>query len=144
MKKQARAWDNTPSITPVALPNPRVTSGFGWRKDPITGRREFHAGVDIPGPPGTGILAPAGGVVLKKGHDKWLGRFLVLQHDEDTKTVYGHLKTVLVDRGSVVARGQTLGFMGNTGMSTSHHLHYSVIVNQRAVDPAQYMLDMGG
>lgn len=142
--KQGDAWGNTPSIIPVALKNPRISSGFGWRKNPFTNRREFHAGIDILGPKGTRIVAPARGVVITKGYDQWLGNYLVLQHTEEIKTIYGHLHKISVNKGAQVKRGDLVGFMGNTGMSTSRHLHYGVILNDRAVDPMQYILDMRG
>lgn len=144
MVKQKEVWETTPSIIPVALKNPRISSGFGWRKNPFTDRREFHAGIDIIGSKGTKIIAPACGVVITKGHDKWLGNYLVLQHTKEIKTIYGHLHMISVNKGDQVKRGDLIGFIGNTGMSTSRHLHYAVIVNNRAVDPMQYILDKRG
>ena len=142
--KQKEAWEDTPSIIPVALINPKISSGFGWRKNPFTGRREFHMGIDIVGPKGTRIIAPALGVVITKGYDRGLGNYMVLQHTEDIKTIYGHLQKISVDKNMHVNRGDLLGFMGNTGMSTNRHLHYTVLVNERAVDPMQFILDMSG
>jgi murein DD-endopeptidase MepM/ murein hydrolase activator NlpD len=143
LKKQG-LWETTPSIVPLALRNPRISSGFGWRKNPFTDKREFHAGIDIVGPKGTKIIAPACGVVITKGYDRWLGNYLVLQHTEEIKTIYGHLNKIPVNKGDRVKRGDLLGFIGNTGMSTSRHLHYGVIVNNRAVDPMQYIMDKRG
>ena len=144
MLKKQGSWETTPSIVPVALRNPRISSGFGWRKNPFTDKREFHAGIDIVAPKGTKIIAPACGVVITKGHDQWLGNYLVLQHTEEIKTIYGHLHKISVNKGDQVKRGDLIGFIGNTGMSTSRHLHYAVIVNNRAVDPMQYILDKRG
>jgi len=142
--KQGEAWGITPSIIPVDLEKPKISSGFGWRKNPFTNRRELHAGIDIIGLKGIKIIAPANGVVIRKGYDQWLGNYLVLQHNDEIKTIYGHLDRISVDRGVIVKRGDLLGFMGNSGLSTSIHLHYAVIVNGRAVDPLQYILDMEG
>ena len=142
--KQKEAWEDTPSIIPVSHKNPKISSGFGWRKNPFTGRREFHAGIDIVGPEGTRIIAPGRGMVINKAYDRWLGNYIVLQHTEDIKTIYGHLHKISVDKNMHVNRGDLLGFMGNTGMSTNRHLHYTVLVNGRAVDPMQFILDMGG
>jgi murein DD-endopeptidase MepM/ murein hydrolase activator NlpD len=144
MVSQREAWKYTPSIVPVALKNPKISSGFGWRKNPFTNRREFHAGIDIVGPKGTRIIAPARGEVITMGYDKWLGNYVVVQHTEEIKTIYGHLHEISVNKGIQVKRGDLLGFMGNTGISTSRHLHYTVIVNDRAVDPILYILDMSG
>jgi murein DD-endopeptidase MepM/ murein hydrolase activator NlpD len=144
MVEQKETWENTPSIIPAAIKNPKISSGFGWRRNPFTDRREFHAGIDIVGPKGTRIIAPARGVVITKGYDQSLGLYVVLQHTGEIKTIFGHLHEISVDKGMHVKRGDLLGFMGNTGMSTNRHLHYTVLVNGRAVDPMQFILDMGG
>lgn len=142
--KQREVWNYTPSIIPVNFTNPRISSGFGWRKNPFTNRREFHAGIDIIGPKGTTIISPASGVVLTVGYDQWLGNYLVVGHGGGVKTIYGHLKEISVKEGMQVERGVTMGVMGNTGLSTSRHLHYGVVKNGRAIDPMQYILDMKG
>lgn len=141
-EKKDEAWESVPNIVPLDMANPRISSGFGWRKNPFTKRREFHAGIDFIGPKGTRIIAPASGQVVNAGYDRWLGNYLVLQHTEGIKTIYGHLQKVNVDTGSRVRRGDLLGIMGNTGLSTSNHLHYSVIRNSQAVNPEEYILDM--
>lgn len=140
--RQERTWANTPSVIPVALKSPKISSEFGWRMNPFTNRREFHAGIDIIGPEGTRIIAPAAGRVFSCGRDRWLGNFLVVQHTGSLKTIYGHLKSLSVSEGMSVKRGDHLGIMGNTGLSTSRHLHYAVIVNGQAVDPLQFILDV--
>ena len=142
--KLEEKWGNTPSIMPVDIDNPRVSSGFGWRESPFTGRKEFHSGIDVTGPARARIIAPGKGVVLNKGYNQWLGNYLVLQHNEIIKTIYGHLEKITVDKGIRVNRGDQLGFMGNTGLSTSRHLHYMVVVNDRAVNPTQFILDISG
>ncbi len=144
LKEKDKALEYTPSIIPVEMDEPRISSGFGWRRNPFTDRREFHVGIDIIGPEGTGIIAPAAGVVIKKGYDQWLGNFLVLQHGEEIKTIYGHLKDIVVKEGVRVKRGDMIGTMGNSGLSTSNHLHYAVIKNDRAVNPMVYILDVRG
>jgi len=144
MVRQATAWEQTPSILPVDIERPTISSGFGWRKNPFTNKQEFHAGIDIIGRTGTRVIAPAGGVVIQQGHDRWLGNYLVVQHKSNLKTLYGHLREASVTEGDSVVRGDTLGMVGNTGLSTSSHLHYSVLENNRAVDPIQYILDFKG
>ena len=142
--EQDLARDHTPSVLPVSGDHCRITSKFGWRQNPFTERREFHSGLDISGSRGTRILAPASGIVVRKGYDDWLGNYLVIQHTATLKTIYGHLDQALVSKGTRVHRGQRIGLMGNTGMSTSRHLHYTVIADGRAVDPMQYVLDANG
>lgn len=144
MVRQAKAWEETPSIIPVEQDKPVISSGFGWRESPFTSKREFHAGIDIIGRTGTPVVAPAAGTVINHGHDRWLGNYLVLQHGGDLKTIYGHLHEVSVSRGEHVQRGQRIGLLGNTGLSTSSHLHYSVVEGERAVNPMQYILDATG
>jgi murein DD-endopeptidase MepM/ murein hydrolase activator NlpD len=141
-ERQGEKWEGTPSIAPVALEKIRVSSEFGLRTNPFTNKTEFHAGVDLLGAKGTKVIAPASGEVIAKGHDPWLGHHVVLQHPGGIKTVYGHLDTVSVGERDRVKRGDVLGAMGNSGLSTSPHLHYVVIVGGRAVDPMQFILDL--
>jgi murein DD-endopeptidase MepM/ murein hydrolase activator NlpD len=138
--KQEESWKHTPSIMPIDAQRPKITSGFGWRTSPFTDQSEFHAGVDIVGPSGTSIISPANGIVIRIGYDRWLGNYLVLQHTDEIKTIYGHLEEISVKRGERVKRRDILGLMGNSGMSTSRHLHYAVILKNRVVDPMQYIL----
>ncbi len=144
MLDQQESWSDTPSIVPVEIKRPKISSAFGWRKNPFTNRREFHAGIDIIGPKGTKIIAPARGVVLRTGYDQWLGHYLVLKHNEQVKTIYGHLKMVSAKKGESVQRGELLGIMGNSGLSTSRHLHYVVLVKGRVVNPMQFIVDARG
>ena len=138
------AWNRTPSIVPVDIKNPRISSGFGWRMNPFTSKREFHAGVDLAGAKGTKVIAPSSGTVTRVGYDRWLGNYMVLQHTDEIKTIYGHLLRVEIQQDTQVKRGDLLGFMGNTGLSTSRHLHYMVVADNRAVDPMQFLLDING
>ncbi len=144
MMRQAESWDGTPSVIPVDINNPVISSGFGWRKNPFTNKREFHAGIDIIGPTGTPVIAPASGVVLNHGRDRWLGNYIVIQHTDDIKTIYGHLHKVSARKGETVNRGDVIGLVGNTGLSTSSHLHYTVVEGGRAVNPMLYILDFSG
>jgi len=140
--KQNEIEKFTPNIVPVDINNPRVTSNFGWRKNPLTHKSEFHSGIDMIGPAGTRIVAPADGMIITCGYDKWLGKYMVLQHTPEIKTIFGHLKKVLLPEGKTVMRGQPIAVMGNTGMSTSRHLHYTITLNGRAIDPMQFILDL--
>lgn len=142
--EQDLARTHTPSILPVVGDRVAITSRFGWRQNPFTERREFHSGIDIAGARGARIVAPAAGTVARKGYDDWLGHYLVIQHAAGIKTIYGHLETAMVRQGQAVKRGQDIGLVGNSGMSTSRHLHYTVVADGRAVDPMQYVLDTEG
>ena len=139
--RQGEMWRHTPSIVPTDIPSPQISSGFGWRTNPFTERQEFHAGIDIVGHRGQAVIAPAAGTVTTIGYDGWLGHHVVIRHTDTLKTVYGHLDKIEVARGDRLQRGDRIGQMGNSGLSTSHHLHYTVLRGDRPVDPMQYILN---
>jgi murein DD-endopeptidase MepM/ murein hydrolase activator NlpD len=141
MRGQRELWDSTPSIVPVEGADYWISSGFGWRRSPFTGLKEFHNGLDISSRKGTPILAPANGVVIKRGYDKYLGKHLKIDHGGDTSTWFGHLSGFNARSGQKVKRGEVIAFMGNTGLSTGHHLHYIIKVNKRCVNPLHYILN---
>ena len=118
-----------------------LTSRFGPRVSPFTGRRQMHAGIDIASADGTAIQAPARGRVTFVGNKGPLGKALVLDHGFGVKTVYGHTKTIVVKTGETVERGQKIAEVGSTGRSTGPHLHYVVEVNGKARDPLDYIFD---
>ena len=126
--------------TPLGYPTyGRITSGFGLRRNPITGRLEFHLGVDIANKWGTPIRAPADGIVVKAGWCGLMGKCLEIRHNRDIVTYYGHLARFLVKKGDRVERGQIIGLMGNSGRSTGPHLHYTVKFRNRIVNPYNFM-----
>jgi len=118
-----------------------LTSRFGPRVSPFTGRRQLHAGIDIAAASGTSIYAPARGRVTFAGRKGPLGKALVLDHGFGVKTVYGHTKEIHVKTGETVERGQEIAAIGSTGRSTGPHLHYVVEVNGKARDPLDYIFD---
>ncbi len=107
----------------------RHTSGFG----PRNGR--MHKGIDLAGPVGTPIYAPAEGTVIFSGWLNGYGKAIKIQHDFGYITVYGHMSKLHVDKGDTVSRGEQIGDMGNTGRSTGSHLHYEIRLNNNAQDP---------
>ena len=128
----------TPSLRPT---KGWVSSDFGYRVSPFTGRREFHKGLDIANHQDTPIIAPADGVITW-AKEKWLiGNMITIDHGYGMMTRYGHLHKILKNRGDHVKRGEVIALMGNTGRSTGPHLHYEVRVNGVPVDPMQYILD---
>lgn len=118
-----------------------LTSGFGARISPFTGRRQFHAGIDIASAPGTQVVAPASGRVEFVGAKGPLGNCVQIDHGYGIVTQYGHNQKILVKRGDVVERGQVIARVGNTGRSTGPHLHYTVEVNGKAVNPIDFIFD---
>ncbi len=128
----------TPTIAPV---HGLFTDGFGVRRDPFTGRRARHRGLDIAARIGTPVRAPADGVVVSTERDRGYGKMVRISHGFGYVTVFGHLHRILVRPGQRVRRGDIIGEVGNTGRSTGPHLHYEVRKDGRAVNPLYYILD---
>jgi len=141
MRSQRENWEGTPSSMPVSVNDYWFSSGFGWRRSPFPGLKEFHNGLDISSGKGTPIIAPADGTVIKRGYDKYLGKFLKIDHGRKIITTYGHLSAYHVSPGQKVQRGDIVASMGNTGLSTGHHLHYMIKVKDRCVNPLHYILN---
>ncbi len=127
---------------PFALPvkqSFRFTSGYGLRRDPKTGGRRMHKGVDFAAPLGTDLHATADGIVKKAGWQSGYGRLVIIQHDFGIETRYAHLSRIRVKQGQRVSRGEHIGDMGASGRVTGVHLHYEVRVGGRAVNPMTYI-----
>ncbi|MBA2320986.1 MAG: M23 family metallopeptidase [Deltaproteobacteria bacterium] len=122
---------------PIAVPH-RVASGFGERIHPILKTRKLHNGVDLPVPVGTPVLAAQAARVTVVGEDGLNGRFAVLDHGYGIRTSYCHLDGVDVARDAALDRGQVFARSGNTGRSTGPHLHYTLKIGGRAVDPLRF------
>ena len=131
-------WSGTPSIWPV---KGWVTSSFGPRISPFTGRRVMHNGLDIAARKMTPVVVSAHGTVYKVGFDNELGRGIFIRHGHGKTTIYGHLDKQVVSLGQEVKRGDLIGYVGNTGKTTGPHLHYEVRVNNVPVDPMRYILN---
>ena len=126
--------------TPLGFPvRGWITSPYGYRRSPFTGRREFHEGIDIAAPVGAPIRAAADGVVVFVGINGGYGKMVVVDHGYGYSTAYGHCRKILVRVGRKVKRGQVIATVGNTGRSTAPHLHYEVRVGKVAVNPYYYM-----
>lgn len=138
-QKKADQWASIPSIWPV---KGAITSRFGPRVSPFTGKKALHAGIDIGAPPGTEVRSPASGKVVVAAYDGRMGKFIRIDHGYGIETTYGHLSKILVKYGDKVHRGDLVGLVGSTGkFSTGPHLHYQVAVNDTVVDPVHYILD---
>jgi len=138
LRTKRRRLASTPSIWPT---RGWVTSGYGYRTSPFTGRRQFHGGIDIAGEPGTPVVAPARGRVVFVGSKGPLGKTVILDHGYGVRTTFGHNAEIRVERGEEVARGQEIARLGSSGRSTGPHVHYAVQVDGRRVDPINYILD---
>ncbi|WP_125562411.1 M23 family metallopeptidase [Pseudoalteromonas rubra] len=128
---------STPKMMPVAHDKYYISSAFGFRKDPITGRRAYHKGVDMAGWHKTQIIAPADGVVKKAGKNGGYGKFIEIQHANGIVTRYGHLHTIKVKKGQTVKQSDVIALMGSTGRSTSTHLHYEVLQDKKHINPVK-------
>ncbi|HEY8518449.1 MAG TPA: M23 family metallopeptidase [Gammaproteobacteria bacterium] len=116
-----------------------ISSRFGHRTDPFTGRRAFHRGVDFASRPGAEIVAVASGVVIWSGERHGYGQLVEINHGNGYVTRYAHNADNLVAVGDTVKRGQVIARMGSTGRATGPNLHFEVLLNDRAVDPLTYI-----
>ncbi|MFQ5720889.1 MAG: M23 family metallopeptidase, partial [Candidatus Aminicenantales bacterium] len=128
----------TPSIWPT---KGWVTSAFGWRNDPFTGKRAFHKGIDIATNLGNPVVATADGVVVQTKIEKIGGKTIIISHRGGYTTVYCHLNKFLVRPGQRVKRGDVIGEVGKTGKALGPHVHYEVRVNGKPVNPYYYILE---
>ena len=117
----------------------RLSSGFGRRTDPITGRISMHSGLDFAAPRGTPIYAVGGGVVVFAGRNGAYGNMVEINHGGGYKTRYAHASELKVSKGDLVQKGQEIAAVGTTGRSTGSHLHLEVYRNGMAVNPARYV-----
>ena len=138
LKERRSILASTPSIWPV---KGWVTSGFGNRTSPFTGKKQFHAGIDISNKTGTPIVAPADGVVTYAGRRGSFGKMVMINHGHGLVTRYGHLSKFEVKVGQKVKRGQKIARVGNTGRSSGPHLHYEVLMSGVPTNPRYYILD---
>ncbi len=132
-----------PGMRPLGWPvaGTAIGSGFGVREHPILGGPRPHRGVDLPAPSGTPVRAAADGTIRFRGRNGNYGRFIRLDHGFGLETAYGHLRGYARDlrRGTRVRRGEVIGYVGSSGLSTGPHLHYEVRMNGRAVDPLPFL-----
>jgi murein DD-endopeptidase MepM/ murein hydrolase activator NlpD len=125
---------------PLGAPVPGVlTSKFGWRNDPINGKRAYHRGLDIRGRKGSGVKATADGIVKTENYDRGNGRYILVDHDNGFITKYAHLKKSFVKKGDSVSRGQIIGLVGSTGRSTGPHVHYEIHYEDKIVNPTRFV-----
>ncbi len=130
-----------PSVWPLANGAGRITSRYGYRRDPFTRRVRHHDGTDISAPRGTRIRTTAKGTVVDSGYENEYGNVIRISHGNGMKTCYAHLSRRHVDVGEAVSRGDVIGTVGSTGRSTGPHLHYEVIVGGKTVNAEKYLTD---
>ncbi|SHF05167.1 M23 family metallopeptidase [Vibrio gazogenes] len=123
------------------VPNARMSSGYGRRINPVTGKSEFHRGQDFSAPKGTKIYAPADGVVevVRPSLVKGSGNYLRLRHSFGFSSSYSHMNKFAVKMGEFVNKGDLIGYVGNSGLSTGPHLHYEIRFVGRSLNPKPFV-----
>jgi len=140
---QADAGRVGAALTPrPPLDEPRITSGFGMRVDPLTGHDRFHGGVDLGAPRGTPIRVSADGQVVFSGRRGSAGNVVEVRHPDGLLTSYAHADRTLVGVGQNVVAGDVIATVGSTGRSTGPHLHFSVRRDGQAIDPAGFIPEL--
>ncbi len=142
--------NNVPSesgfLWPLAANINVLSSLYGSRPDPFTGRPDNHTGIDIPASRGTPIYASKSGVVITSVYgtgSAWsYGNYVVVSHSDGTSTLYAHMSSRAVSQGQTVNQGDVVGYVGTTGNSTGNHLHFEIRVNGSRVDPLNYFKDL--
>ncbi|MBF0561335.1 MAG: peptidoglycan DD-metalloendopeptidase family protein [Alphaproteobacteria bacterium] len=124
--------------TPIGT-RPEISSGWGWRIHPVLGHRKFHRGVDFRAPRGTPALAAADGVIDDMGWRGNYGLYIRIRHGGNLSTAYAHLDhfATTLHKGSIVHKGQQVGYVGTTGLATGPHLYYEVLVDNHQINPLQ-------
>ena len=130
--------DMIPSGQPVV--SGYVSSGYGTRKDPFTGKKAHHKGIDFAGKHGSDVIAVAAGLVTKAGKDSGYGNLVEINHGGGYVTRYGHNSKLLVEVGEKVEPGQVIAKMGSTGRSTGAHVHFEVLVDGKPVNPKKFVV----
>lgn len=129
----------TPTLWPLKNVRGNVTTRYGWTLHPFTRQGYLHTGVDIAWGPGVPIVATANGEVAQTGYSDQLGNYVTLKHKYGFFTKYGHLSGIATRKGAKVNRGDTIGYLGSTGLSTGPHLHYEVRLGADYVDPQNFL-----
>lgn len=113
----------------------KLSSGYGWRKDPFTGKNSFHKGLDYVIPLNTPVYASLPGTVIKTDTDTTYGNRIIIDHGNDIKTLYAHLNNILVLEGQQVNQDTKIGESGSSGRSTAPHLHFEIFINKKTINP---------
>ncbi len=132
--------ESRPAGRPVA--RGWISSRYGWRKDPITGRKNMHRGLDIAGKWGTDIIAVADGLVTWAGGRSGYGKTVEIRHGNGYVTRYAHNSKLLVRQGELVKQGQVIAAMGRSGRATGVHLHFEVVRDGKTVNPLKFVKEI--
>ena len=127
-----------PSVLPINIKDFTMSSGYGYRRDPVYGAQRFHEGLDFAAPSGTEVYATADGIVEIADRKGGYGNMIDITHGYNYLTRYAHLSKIIVSEGDEVKRGQLIGYVGSTGKSTGPHLHYEVRFKDEPQNPVNY------
>tara|TARA_B100000427_G_scaffold258840_1_gene222867 strand:- start:1796 stop:2692 length:897 start_codon:yes stop_codon:yes gene_type:complete len=136
IKSNEKMYRHIPSIMPVE--SAYLGSQYGYRTDPIDGKRRMHRGQDFAVNLNTSVLATGDGVVTKAQYDSGWGRYIKIDHGYGYETIYAHLYKINVKKGQKIKRGDVIGKSGNSGRAAGFHLHYEVHKNKKVDDPKKY------
>lgn len=138
-KNQSNRLSSIPAIQPILNKDlKRISSGFGYRIDPVYHYKTFHAGVDFSSPIGTDVYSTGKGKVEMTGWVRGYGNVVKIAHGFGYESIYGHLSKILCKKGQTVKRGEVIAEVGNTGKSTGPHLHYEIRYKGKAVNPINF------
>ncbi|MGG4606122.1 M23 family metallopeptidase [Paenalcaligenes sp. Me131] len=137
MVSQAGTEALVPTVHPVDVSY--MSSPFGWRIHPITGRQKLHEGMDFAAPIGTPIVAASGGIVIESRYKPGYGKTVEIDHGNGLVTRYAHASSLIAKLGDVVEKGQLIARVGNTGQVTGAHLHFEVLRQGTPIDPASFL-----
>jgi len=121
------------------LKNFQVSSAYGIRINPVTGKQGMHGGIDLAAPEGTEVYAAKSGTVTETGEDAILGKYIIISHDNNMVSLYGHLSSISVSLNAKVLSGAVIARVGSTGQSTGPHLHFELRQNGQSRDPARLL-----
>ena len=138
IQKDVNRYKSIPAILPVNKSESKFTSGYGMRRDPVSGYRRFHDGHDFSAKRGTPVYATGDGIVKTSTYFGSYGNYIEIDHGYGLVTVYGHLNKRNVKKGMKISRGTKIGTVGNTGRSTAPHLHYEIKEKGRNINPSEF------
>jgi murein DD-endopeptidase MepM/ murein hydrolase activator NlpD len=134
-----RAFFLNPGLFRFPLQNWRLSSAFGMRVSPISGRNLYHNGLDLAAPAGTEVYATREGTVSETGESDVYGKYVIINHDDGWTSLYGHLSVIQAAAQARVKTGSLIGKVGSTGLSTGPHLHFELRQNGKAFDPGKLL-----
>lgn len=137
LSRRAGIQASLPTYAPVTYPY--LSSSFGWRRNPVTGRQTMHDGLDFAAPRGAPIRAASGGIVERAGYASGYGKMIEIDHGNGIKTLYAHASSLNVRAGDLVRKGQLIAKVGSSGRSTGSHLHFEVRMAGHPLDPTLFL-----